>query len=131
MRTMLLRRLILAGLAPLLSLPAFAAAMGGVPVAAHNEAGVQLRSELFTELWRTVVSLVQADHDAIISIGSRVKIARESIAQHPASGHSSSHAFLALDALTGSALGHSLWMVQQGSALSAIHRRPVFSPLRC
>jgi hypothetical protein len=110
---MLLRRLILAGLAPLLSLPAFAAVLGSVPTHAHTEAADQLRAELSSEISLTVDR-------------SEYRASFEDGRFHSSSGDHK----ISLVALIHRPLGRSLWMVQTTTQASPIASRPVFSPIR-
>jgi hypothetical protein len=99
--------ILLAGLAPLLSVPAL-----GLPTAADHPPG----KRSLVQLLRSVAILVAAPESSAITA--------------PA-GDPSPRSLLALEALAHTPLSHSLWMIRPAAAASLPPRVPRLTVLRC
>jgi hypothetical protein len=113
---MRLGRIILAGLAPLVSLSAFAA--GFVPDSySPSKSAQQLTSaDSMSRLFQAVVPL-------LIS-------AAESASAAPLESRTA-HAVFTLEALTSTLFRHSLWLLASGVAVNFFHRGHQTTLLRC
>ena len=107
------RRILVASLAPLITLSAWAS--GTAAPAADRAAHPQQY---------TMDSLVRLLAQLVAPTASH-------IATRASSEKPSAHAFLPLAALANAPLGHSLWMLHSAAEFSPHARRHTFAPLRC
>lgn len=99
-------RLILAGLAPLFSLPAFAA--GWIPGAVASRSAQMAPADSLSGLLATVVPLLVSPVD---SVSARLP------------GNGAAHAILALEALRATPFAGSLWLLASLAAVNLFLRR--------